>query len=428
MTSSTCGETKPYSWEIEPCGQAMRDYYCAIDIGSSLCHVLVGRPQPDGSVEVIGVGTAPSRGVRTGSIVNIEATIQAIAEAAREAELMSGLVVEEACVNITGKHLHGGNSRGVVAITNKDRVVQHADVLRVIEGAQNIRIPGDQEVIHVLSREFAVDDQKGIKDPIGMTGIRLEAEVHIVSASITALTNLNKSVMGAGIQVTGGVMSSLASGEAVLTEGEKELGVAVIDIGGGISDVVIYVEGGVFYSAVVPLGGIHITQDLSIGLKVPVEIAEVVKKNYGSARVATVDPTERIELPGMSGRASRQVLRQEVAEIIEPRVREILQLVDTELVRSGKKGFLAGGVILTGGTAHLEGIEETAEDVLALTVAARSPLGVEGFVDRVSGPEFATGVGMLHYQSRLADSPEVIESRPTVGVVSKIKNWIAENL
>lgn len=416
----------------------MKDYICAIDIGSSLCQVLVGRPVPGDGVEVIGVGTAPTRGVRSGSIVNIEATVQAVNEAVREAELMSGLAADEIFINITGKHLRGDNSRGVIAITNKERIVSEADVLRVIEGAQNIRIPADQEVIHVLSREFTVDDQTGIKDPVGMTGIRLEADVHIVTAGVTALTNFNKVVTGAGLHAQGGVMSSLASAEAVLDSGEKDLGVAVIDIGGGICDIVMYVEGGVMFSSVVPLGGIHVTQDLSIGLKVPMEVAEVVKKNYGAARSAVVDPTEKIELPGIPGRAPRLVLRQQIAEIIEPRMKEILEMIDTELLKSGKKNFLAGGVVLTGGGSLLEGMEDLAEETLGLSVTVRSPMNVEGFVDRVSTPEFATSVGILHYTSRVAAGGGQFRedrrgSRGGAGpsgnsMVDKIKNWISENL
>ncbi len=411
----------------------MRDYICAIDIGSSLCHVLVGRPlaaDPD-RIEIIGVGTAPTRGVRCGSIVNIDAAAQSVSEAVREAELMSGLTADEVLINITGKHLKGDNSRGVVAITNKERVVTESDVYRVIEGAQNIRIPGDQEIIHVLSREFTVDDQGGIKDPVGMTGIRLEADVHIVTAGVTALTNLNKAVQAADIHVSGGVMSSLASAEAVLDPGEKDLGVAVVDIGGGITDIILYVEGGVSYSSIVPLGGLHVTQDLSIGLKAPMEIAEVVKKNYGAARVNVVDPTEKIELPGVPGRPARWVLRQQLAEIIEPRMKEILEMVDAELLKSGKKNFLAGGVVLTGGCALLEGIEELAEDTLGLSVSVRSPFAVEGFTDRVSSPEFATAVGMIHYTNRMAGDPGGAlhaDERRGGGIFERIKNWISENL
>lgn len=407
----------------------MKDYVCAIDIGSSLCRALIGRPAAGDAVEVIGVGVAPARGVRQGSIVNIEAAVQAVSEAVREAELMSGLVVDEASINVTGKHLRGENSRGVIAITNRERVVTEADVLRVVEGAQNIRIPADQEIIHVLSREFTVDDQSGVKDPIGMTGIRLEADVHIVTAGVTALTNLNKVVTAAGIGVAGGVMSSLASAEATLDAGEKELGAAVIDIGGGVSDIVIYFEGGVFFSAVVNLGGIHVTQDLSIGLKIPMEAAESLKKTYGAARTAIVDPTEKIELPAVPGRPARFALRQQIAEIIEPRMREILELADAELVRSGKKSFLAGGVTLAGGAALLDGVEELAEEIFGLSVSVRGPGGVEGFTDRVSTPEFATAVGILHYQSRLNQSaPRSAERRSAGSFVEKLKNWISENL
>ncbi|MCR9143171.1 MAG: cell division protein FtsA [bacterium] len=423
----------------------MKDYICAIDIGSSLCQVLVGRPLSESAgdragdhVEVIGVGTAPTRGVRSGSIVNIEATVQAVSEAVREAELMSGLAADEILINITGKHLKGDNSRGVIAVTNKERIVSESDVLRVIEGAQNIRIPADQEIIHVLSREFTVDDQTGIKDPVGMTGIRLEADVHIVTAGVTALTNFNKVVSGAGLNAAGGVMSSLASAEAVLDPGEKDLGVAVIDIGGGICDIVMYVEGGVIFSSVVPLGGIHVTQDLSIGLKAPMEVAEVVKKNYGAARSSVVDPTEKIELPGIPGRPPRWVLRQQLAGIIEPRMVEILEMIDTELLKSGKKNFLAGGVVLTGGGSLLEGMEDLAEETLGLSVTVRSPMNVEGFVDRVSTPEFATSVGILHYTSRVAgaggggwDDRQATRSSSSGGghsMADRIRNWISENL
>lgn len=413
----------------------MKDYICAIDIGSSLCQVLVGRPGagPTGEhVEVIGVGTSPTRGVRSGSIVNIEATVQAVSEAVREAELMSGLAADDVLINITGKHLRGDNSRGVIAITNKERIVSEQDVLRVIEGAQNIRIPADQEIIHVLSREFTVDDQNGIKDPVGMTGIRLEADVHIVTAGMTALTNFNKVVSGAGLHARGGVMSSLASAEAVLDPGEKDLGVAVVDIGGGIADIVMYVEGGVNFSAVVPLGGIHVTQDLSIGLKAPMEAAEVVKKSYGAARPAIVDPTEKVELAGVPGRPPRLVLRQQVAEIIEARMKEIFELIDTELLKSGKKNFLAGGVVLTGGGSLLEGLEDLAEECLGLSVSVRSPLNVEGFVDRVSTPEFATSVGILHYTSRVAGGQGAERHSSGSGgrgsMMDRIKNWISENL
>ena len=407
----------------------MKDYTCSIDIGSSLVRVLVARTDEIDTVEIIGVGSAPSRGVKNGVIVNIDATVQSVTEAAREAELMSGLVVDEARVNITGRHLHGENSRGVIAVTNRDRVVKEADVLRVIEGAQNIRIPSDQEIIHVLSREFIVDDQSGVRDPVGMTGIRLEADVHIVTAGSTALSNLQKAIGGAGIRILDGVMGSLAAAEGVLNQGEKDLGTAVVDIGGGTIEVILYIEGGVYYSSVLPIGGIHVTQDLSIGLKVPMDRAEMVKKTYGSALASSVDPTEKIELPGIHGRPARRVLRQQIAEIIEPRMNEIFEMVDQELVRSGRKDALTGGVVLTGGGSLIEGAARQGEEVLNLPVTTGIPLNISGFTDRVAGPEFATAVGLLHYGGRFSGQSEPRpEKRRNGGFLDSIKHWIQENL
>jgi len=384
----------------------------------------------DETIDIVGVGVAPSRGVKAGMIVNIELATQSIAEAAKEAELMSGLVVERAYVNVTGKHLHGENSRGVVAITNRERIVGENDVLRVIEGAQNIRIPSGQQIIHVLSREFRVDDQGGVKDPIGMTGVRLEAEVHIVTAGITALSNLNKAVNGAGIRVIDGVMSSLAAADAVVAEGEKDLGVAVVDVGGGISDVLVYLDGGVYASTVVPVGGIHVTQDLSIGLKIPIDRAEAIKKRYGAARVGIVDPTEKVEIEGIQGRPPRRVLRQEIAEIIEPRMKEIYELIDERLIQTGKKSLISGGVILTGGGNLIEGTLPLAEEVFQLPVTSGYPSSLTGFTERVSGSDFATAIGLLRYASKNAVSTDVSGTVSGVGkgFFSRMKHWISENL
>ncbi len=409
----------------------MRDYSCAIDIGSSLIRVIVVRDHDDGSLEVIGVGSAPSTGVKNGVIVNIESTVQAIVTAAREAELMSGLVVDEAMVNITGKHLRGENSRGVVAITNRERIVREDDVYRVIEGAQNIRLPGDQEIIHVLSREFTVDDQSGIREPVGMSGVRLEADVHIVTAGMTPLANLRKALAGAGIRIGDGVMSSLASAEAVLSQGEKDLGTAVVDIGGGIIDIMMYQDGGVYFSSIIPVGGIHVTQDLSIGLKLPIDRAEMIKKTYGGARIDGVDPTEKIEIEGLHGRPNRWILRSQIAEIIEPRMKEIFEMVDAELLRSGRKQYLAGGVVLTGGGSLIEGSTILAEEVLGLNVSTGYPADISGFIDRVSGPEFATSLGMLHYRKRMAApdaSVRPVNDTGGPGFFDRLKNWLSDNL
>jgi cell division protein FtsA len=399
--------------------------FSAIDIGSAYVRVLMGRSDERG-IQITGVGSAISRGVRNGSIVNIDATVQSIQEAAREAELMSGLVAADAVVNITGKHLKGENSRGVVAVTNRDRIVSEGDVLRVVEGAQNIRIPADQEILHVLSREFIVDDQSGIKDPVGMTGVRLEAEVHIVTAGHTAMSNLRKSVNGAGVRITNLMMSSLASAEAVLAPGEKDLGVCVIDIGSGITDIIMFIEGGVQFSSTVPFGGGHVTQDLSIGLKIPVDAAENLKKASGSAMAAAVDPIEKIELPSMAGRAPRWVLRQEIASIMEPRMREIFELVDQELLRSGKKQSLAGGIVLAGGASRTEGSVSLAEEVFGLAARRGSPVELAGFSDRVNGPEYATVVGLL-LSAASTDTAAPKRARSD-GWFARMKGWVQENL
>ncbi len=408
----------------------MKEYHCAIDIGSSLCHVIIGRFLEGNKVEILGTGSVPSQGVKTASIINIEAIAQNIAEAVREAELMSGIGIEAAMTNISGKHLHSDNSRSVVAISNPERIVKSKDVMRVIEGTQNLRIHAEQEILHVLSRQFSLDDQRGIRDPLGMSGVRLEAEVHIVTVSHTALSNLHKALSTCGIEPQASVMNSLACAEALLHPEEKELGIAVVDIGGSITDIILYTEGGICFSATVPLGGMHITQDLAIGLKVPVEAAEFIKKNYGSATAALVDPMEKIELPSAGGRPPRQTLRKNVAEIMEARLREIFEHVDKELIKSDCKNMLTGGVVLCGGTSLIEGMEELAEDSLALSAVVRSPQNVEGFVDRIRSPEFAVGVGLLHYMRRMAarKGPEDNPSINVKGILGRLRSWLVENV
>ncbi|EMJ99936.1 MULTISPECIES: cell division protein FtsA [unclassified Leptospira] len=399
----------------------------SLDLGSALTKVVVGRPISEYETEIIGTGMFPSSGIKNGSIINIEATTRSIIEAVSEAELMCGQEIGYVVVNVTGKSVRADNSKGVVAITNRDRVVTEPDIVRVIEAAQAVRVPADQEILHVLSKEFSVDDQTSIKDPIGMTGVRLEAEVHIVTAGLTALHNLEKCIEAAGLAEETRVLSSLASSDAVLTSGEKDLGTAVLDIGAGICDLIVYVDGGIAYSSVIPFGGYNVTSDLSIGLKTTIETAELVKKRFGHCSLEEIDPTETVEIPSISGRPARTVLREELVHVIEPRMREIFEMVDAELVKSGKKSFLAGGVILTGGGSLLEGIESLAEDVFRLTVTRARPAGLSGLSDRVSSPEFATAVGLIKYASRLGDMERKSQDRSeTWG--KKIRRWIEENL
>lgn len=372
----------------------------AIDLGSSLIKVVSGRVVRDNDIEIIGVGTSTCTGIKNGAIINIETTVKSIEEAVSNTELMSGQEIENVILNITGKTIKASNSKGVVAITNKDRTVTENEIKRVIEAAQSIRIPSDQQILHVLSREFSVDDQNNIKEPMGMTGVRLEAEVHIVTAGITTTHNLDKCIELAGLEQLDKVLSSFASSEAVLTSGEKELGTAVVDIGAGITDVVVFIDGGVAFSCTIPFGGNNITSDISIGLKTPVEAAEIIKKRYGHTIINEVDPTEKIEVPATSGRAARMFLKQELIKIIEPRVREMLEHVNMELEKSGNKSFLAGGVILTGGTSLLNGIDILAEEVFKLSVGRAKPAGLIGLSERVASPEYSTAVGLIKYAAR----------------------------
>ncbi|MCB1158594.1 MAG: cell division protein FtsA [Leptospiraceae bacterium] len=414
----------------------MQDLYngiAALDLGSSLVKVVVGRPIKENEIEIIGTGTSRCTGIKNGAIINLETTTKSIIEAIDDAALMSGQDLDSVIVNITGKTIKADNSRGVVAITNKERTVIESDVRRVIEAAQSIRIPTDQQILHVLSREFAVDDQTNIKEPLGMTGVRLEADVHIVTAGITTIHNIDKCLEMAGLSQIDKVLSSFASSEAVLTSGEKELGTAVVDIGAGITDVVVYIDGGIAFSCVIPFGGNHITNDISIGLKTPVEAAELIKKRYGHTMINDVDPTEKIEVPATSGRVPRVVLRQDLIRIIAPRVKEILELVNNELETSGKKSFLAGGVILTGGTSLLQGIDVLAEEVLELSVGRAKPAGLTGLAERVASPEYSTAVGLIKYVARSLQidtkrPQKLYNSQEKDSWSKKVWRWMETNL
>lgn len=410
--------------------EEMETTIAALDLGTSLTKVVVGRPINEYEIEIVGTGVYPSSGIKNGSIINIDSTTKSIIEAVSEAELMCGQEIDSVVVNITGKNVRGDNSKGVVAITNRDRSVTEPDVVRVIEAAQAIRIPADQQILHVLSKEFAVDDQLKIKDPIGMTGVRLESEVHIVTSSITSVQNIDRCIEAAGLREIDKVLSSLASSEAILTAGEKDIGTAVVDIGAGICDLIVYLDGGIAFSSVVPFGGTNITNDISIGLKTTSEAAELLKKSYGHCIISEVDPTETIDIPHTSGRQPRQVLREELVQIVEPRMREILEMLDAELEKAGVKQFLAGGVILTGGGSLLEGIDLLAEEVFSLNVSIAKPAGLSGLSEKANSPEYSTAVGLIKYAARLVD----VEERVSRGYgakeswTKKIKKWIEDNL
>ncbi len=379
----------------------MEDIIVGLDIGTTKTCAVIGFLNENNQVEVAGVGVAPSKGLKNGVIVNIDNTSASIVKAIEDAELMAGYEVNSVFVGISGQHIKGENSRGVVAIANRNRTISQVEVKRVIEAAQAIVIPVDREIVHVLSKEFTVDDQGGIKDPVGMSGVRLEAEVHIITAATTSIQNMIKSVGKAGFQHRDIVFNPLASADAVLARDERELGVALIDIGGGTTDIVVYLEGGVAYSAVLPVGSIHITNDISIGLRTSIESAEMIKKKYGCADISLVDASELVDVPSVGGRAPRRLFRQELTQIIQPRVSEIMEMVDHELMKSGKKDMLAAGIVLTGGGSMLEGSIEAAERVFNMPVRIGIPSDIVGLKDVVATPQYANGVGLLKYGIRM---------------------------
>jgi cell division protein FtsA len=408
----------------------MDDVIVGLDLGTTKTCVVIGFLNENGLPEVSGVGVAPTKGLKNGVIINIDSTIQSIVKAIEDAELMAGCEVGAVYANVSGLHMKGENSKGVVAVSSRTRTITHQEIKRVIEAAQAVVIPADREIVHVLSKEFAVDDQTGIKDPVGMSGVRLEAEVHIVTGSTASIQNLTKSVGRAGLQCNDVVFSPLASAEAVLTRDEKELGVALVDIGGGKTDIIIYSEGGVAYSSVLAIGGMHVTSDVSIMMRTPIDSAEIIKKKHGCALVDLVDPAESIDVPMVGGRAPQRKFRQELAQIIEPRMMEIMELVDHELLKSGRKEMIAAGIVLAGGGCMLDGTVEAAERKLGLPVRLGIPRDIAGLKDVVATPQFANGVGLLKYGIRSAQYFKTKGPKPKSGKSfgGTIRRWIEEYL
>ena len=412
----------------------MDDVAVGLDIGTTKTCAVIGFINENNLVEVAGVGSAPSKGLKNGVVVNIDNTASSIIKAIEEAELMAGCEISEVYAGITGQHLKGENSRGVVAVSNRNRTITPSEVRRVIDAAQAIVVPVDREILHVLSKEFSVDDQTGIKDPIGMNGVRLESEVHIITAATSNMQNLVKSIAKSGFQCTDIISSALACSEAVLNPDEKELGVVLIDIGGGTTDIIVYFEGGVAYSTVLAIGGIHVTNDISIGLRTPLESAEMIKKKDGCAVVDIVDASESIEVPSVGGRAPRRIFKQELAQIIEPRMIEIMEMVERELLKSGKKEALTAGVVITGGGSMIEGCIEAAERVFNMPVRIGVSKTVAGLKEVIATPQFTTGVGLLMYglkmkQFQIGKTKAGRESRSSiVGIGKKLKRWFEEYL
>ena len=373
---------------------ARSELIVGLDIGTTKICVVVGELSPEG-VDVVGIGTSPSTGLRKGVVVNIEQTVQSIKKALEEAELMAGCEIRSVYAGIAGSHIKGFNSHGVIAV--KGGEVGPRDIERVIDAAKAVAIPLDREVIHILPQEFIVDDQRGIADPLGMAGVRLEVRVHIVTGAVTSAQNIIRSCHRAGLDVSDIVLESLASSKAVLTGEEREIGVALVDLGGGTTDLAIFANDSIKHTAVLALGGTNLTNDIAFGLRTPMASAEKIKIKYGCALAEMVPKDEVIEVMSVGGREPRRLWRQVLAEICEPRVEEMLALVDQELIRSGMKNQIGAGVVLTGGTALIEGIQELGEQIFNLPTRIGYPDKVGGLKDVVNSPMYATAVGLLMY-------------------------------
>ncbi|NRA06670.1 MAG: cell division protein FtsA [Myxococcales bacterium] len=363
-----------------------------LDIGTTKICVVVAEPTENG-IDVVGIGTHPSRGLRKGVVVDIDATVESIKHAVEEAELMADCEITSVYAGIAGSHIRAFNSHGVVAV--KDRDVSIGDVKRVIDAAKAVSIPMDREVIHVIPQEFIIDDQDGIREPLGMSGVRLEAKIHIVTAAVTSAQNIVKCANKAGLNVIDIVLEPLASAEAALAEDERDLGVCLLDIGGGTTDIAVFAEGSIHHTSVLGLGGSHITNDIAVGLRTPFEEAERVKKKFGVAAARFLGSDDVISVPSVGGRKPREVSRKILCEIIEPRVEEILSLARQSLEKEGLEDSIPSGVVLTGGCSALAGLPELAEEIFETTVREGIPGNIGGLQDVVRGPMYATGVGLV---------------------------------
>ena len=398
----------------------------ALDIGTSKVVAIVGEISPDGEIEVVGLGSHPSRGLKKGVVVNIESTVQSIQRAIEEAELMAGCEIHSVYAGISGGHIRSLNSHGIVAI--RDSEVTHSDVERVIDAARAVAIPADQKILHILPQEFIIDGQEGIREPIGMSGVRLESRVHMVTGAVSAAQNIVKCVRRCGLEVDDIILQQLASSYAVLTEDEKELGVCLCDIGGGTTDISVFVQGAIHHSAVIPIAGDQVTNDIAVALRTPTHHAEDIKIRYACALTQLANPEETIEVPSVGDRAPRRLVRQTLAEVVEPRYEELFNLVSTELKRSGFEELVAAGVVLTGGGSKMEGVIDLAEEVFHMPVRMGTPQYVAGLVDVVRNPIYATGVGLLLFGNQEgAGFKQSGRFETQVSLWDRMKNWFHGN-
>jgi cell division protein FtsA len=405
--------------------QGNENIIVGLDIGTTKMCAVVGEISGN-EINIIGIGTHPSIGLRKGVVVNIESTVDSIKKAVEEAELMAGCEISAVYAGIAGGHITGFNSHGIVAIKGSE--ITQNDVERVIDAARAVAIPMDREVIHVLPQEFIVDEQAGIQNPVGMAGVRLEAKIHIVTGAVTSAHNIVKCANRSGLDVCDIVLESLASGEAVLTDEEKELGTALLDLGGGTSDLAVFSGKNIKHTFVLALGGNNLTNDIAIGLRAPLAEAEKIKKKYGTALTRNITGEETIEVPGMGGRKPRKLPRQILGEILEPRMEEIYALVRREIYRAGMEDLITSGMVLTGGTALLENAVEVAESIFNVPTRLGRPRGISGLVDVVNNPMYATGVGLVMYgaRHRVEKKFRIRDKNIFNRVMTRMKKWFRD--
>jgi len=401
-----------------------RNLIVGLDIGTSKVAAIVGEINDSGEVEVIGIGSTPSRGLKKGVVINLESTVNSIQRAVEEAELMAGCEITSVYAGIAGSHIKSLNSHGIVAI--RDKEVSQYDINRVIDSARAVAIPADQKILHILPQEFIIDMQEGIKEPIGMSGIRLEAKVHMVTGSVSAAQNIIKCIRRCELDVDDIVLEQLASCSSVLTEDEKELGVCLIDIGGGTTDIAIFSRGAIKHTAVIPIAGDQVTNDVSVALRTPTQCAEEIKILHACALTQLADVNEMIDVPSIGDRPSRKISKQNLAEIIEPRYEELMLLVQAELRRSGYEGLIAAGMVLTGGSSKVTGLVELAEEIFHMPVRLGFPQHVAGLTDIVQNPIYSTGVGLLIYgRDHILSNEQLLETQE--GILSRMKSWFQKN-
>ncbi|ADE13681.1 cell division protein FtsA [Nitrosococcus halophilus Nc 4] len=398
-----------------------------LDVGTSKVAAIVAEAHPEGEIEVIGIGSHPSRGLKKGVVVNIDSTVHSIQRAVEEAELMAGCQIHSVFTGIAGSHIRSLNSHGIVAI--RDKEVTTEDVERVIDAARAVAIPADQKILHVLPQEFIIDSQEGIRDPVGMSGVRLEAKVHLVAGAVSAAQNIIKCVRRCGLEADDIILQQLASSYSVLTDDEKELGVCLVDIGGGTTDIAVFVGGAIRHTAVIPIAGDQVTNDIAVALRTPTQHADDIKLRYACALTQLTHSDESIEVPSVGDRPPRRLSRQTLAGVVEPRYRELLELVLEELQRSGYEELLGAGVVLTGGSAKMEGVTELAEEVFHTPVRLGMPQHVTGLADVVRNPVHATGVGLLLFGHHHRYTPG-LGNRPLGsirGVWDRMRGWFQGN-